>query len=614
LKSLLTILALSTIATAASAATVWTAPAATKVRPTVLPPVPAPASAALSAARNEFESFHVVVTGQAAGVSMSLDGLSDGNGNTISGRDVVLYREALLDVAIPSGGDGQAGWWPDALIPDVDPIVGEKRNAFPFDVPAGESRAVLVDVHVPTGIPAGNYTGTLHVTGGVTADVPVTLTIWDFDLPSTASLKSAFGLAWNGPCLGHGDGQCSNIGAEEQLRARYIQAALDNRISISTPAMAGPVSASGSEDWSAFDHNIGPFLDGTAGTRLQGAKLTAVQIQPPQGSSSASQVKAYSQHFKDKGWTSLLFNYVCDEPPLTCSWSELPGRIAESRAGDPSVPTLVTTTTASAQQNGVTGIDLFTPVVNFMEDRPGTPLAGSQRSQYPADTWWYQSCMSFGCAGVGGGYDAVNLSGWPSYAVDTDGTRNRAMEWLSFTFNMSGEVYYETTTAYFGGDPWTQQYYFGGTGDGTLFYPGTPARIGGQTEIPVESLRLKGARDGMEDYELLALAKKLGKGDEALAIAQAVYAHTYEATTTPQKLDDARARLAQLILGAMGKLPTSPAPAPQTTPASAASITGDTAKEVGASGCATSNARGAWLALPLIAMFLRRRRAAHTSR
>src|SRR5207302_8405440 len=105
-----------------------------------------------------------------------------------SGRDIVLYREAYLNVAQPSGGDGATGLWPDALIPDVDPLVGEKRNAFPFDVPAGENRSVLVDIHVPAGTPAGVYTGSISVTGGAAASVPVTLTVWDFAIPSTSTL------------------------------------------------------------------------------------------------------------------------------------------------------------------------------------------------------------------------------------------------------------------------------------------------------------------------------------------------------------------------------------------------------------------------------------------
>src|SRR5205807_5534398 len=160
-----------------------------------------------------------------------------------------------------------------------------------------------------------------------------------------------------------------------------------------------------------------------------------------------------------------------------------------------------------------------------------------------------------------GGLDGSGESGWPSYAVDTDGTRNRAMEWLSFTYNMQGELYYEMTMS-FSGDPWNNQFAFGGTGDGTLFYPGTPAKIGGSTDIPVESLRLKGIRDGMEDYELLNLAAKLGQGDKAMQIAQGVYPKTYQATTTPAALDSARAELAALILHALGKdTPATPPPA-----------------------------------------------------
>jgi MYXO-CTERM domain-containing protein len=612
----------------ASAAQVWVAPAAEKVRPSTQPPAGAAAVAKIAAAKNEFEAFHVVVTGSAAGVSMSLDALADGKGHSISGRDLVLYREALLDVPQQTGGDGAAGMWPDALVPDVDPIAGEKRNAFPFDVPANESRAVMVDVHAPQGTAAGKYTGTLHVTGGVTQDVPVELTVWDFEVPSTSTLRTAFGMAWNGPCMGHGDGGCSGGDADMALRARYVQAALDNHVSIHTPYFTSTVDANGNANWGSFDQYAGPFLDGTADTRLHGAKLTAVSVN---GSIAAPAVKGWSQHFKDKGWTSTtLFAYVCDEPPLTCQWSDIPGRIAGVRAGDPSMPTLVTTTTWEAQAHGVGGIDLFVPVINYVEGKAGSNEAGNQRAKFSANTWWYQSCMSFGCSAVGGGRDSTGETGWPTYAVDSDGTRNRAMEWMSFSYDMTGELYYEMTMSYFSGDPWTNQTAFGGTGDGTLFYPGTTARIGGKTEIPVESLRLKGIRDGMEDYELLALAKKLGAGDQAKAIAAGLFPKTYQSTVTPAALDSARAELAALILHALGK---DTAPAADTGSASTGGSAGTTScdttactsapastgtdpqpklpAQLGSGGCSTSGVQSMWLALPVFAAFaLRRRRSA----
>jgi hypothetical protein len=531
----------------------------------------------------------------------------------------------MFNVTIASGGDGQTGMWPDALVPDIDPIAGEKRNAFPFDVPANESRAVLVDIHVPQDAAAGTYTGVVNVTGGVTQQVPVKLVVWDFTVPSTSTLKSAFGMTWNGPCMGHGDGSCSGGVADLQLRARYVQAALDNHVSIYSPAMSGPVSAAGVENWTDYDTYAGPFLAGTAPTRLPGAKLTAVEIESPTPYGNGGQTKAWGAHFRANNWLTdtVLFNYVCDEPPLTCAWTDIQPRVNASIASDSSIPRLVTTTTAHTAEHSITGVNLYVPVINFIEDRAGTAYTTSQRSQYPANSWWYQSCMSFGCAGVGGEYERLALSGWPSYAIDTDGTRNRAMEWMSFNYDFKGELYYEVTQGFFAGDVWVKDYNFGGTGDGTLFYPGTPAKIGGQTEIPVESLRLKGIRDGMEDYELMNLAAQAVGRDQVLAITKPVYPVTYQATTSVAQIEAARTQLAGIILHALGKDTPPPAPTPVPPAGTGTDTTGSTGTSAGGStpvkaatifphgGCSSTGLQSAWLALPALAMFaLRRRRAA----
>ena len=579
------------------AAQIWIAPAAQKIVPATPAPAGAPTAAQIAGAQNEFESFQVVVTGAKSGVSMSLDRLDDGAGHSISGRDITLYREALIQVPSPTGGDGAAGMWPDALVPDVDPIAGEKRNAFPFDVPEGESRAVFVDIHAPQSAPAGTYTGVLRVSGA--QDVRVSFTVWDFAVPSTSTLRSAFGLAWNAPCVGHGDPNCSGGDADLALRARYVQAALDNRVSIATPYYSTTVDSSGNPDWTAFDRYAGPFLDGTAPTRLAGAKLTAVNVD---GASIAPVTFAWAAHFAQKGWTPALFDYACDEPPLTCAWSDIGPRTAAAHAGSPPIPALVTTTVDQAAANGAAGIDLYAPSVNDMDGKPGHNHAGNQRANYPAVTWWYQSCMSFGCSGVGGGHDGNGETGWPTMAIDADATRNRAMEWLSFSYDISGELYYETGEAYFTGDPWSSQQAFGGAGDGTLFYPGTPAKIGGSTEIPVESLRLKQIRDGMEDYELLAMAAKLGLGAQAKAIAQGVYPKTYQATSTPAAIDAARAELAGLILHALGKDAQPPPPPAQVPTGSASAATGSAPSAQGG-GCSSSSSGAAWLVAPLLAFF-----------
>jgi hypothetical protein len=81
---------------------------------------------------------------------------------------------------------------------------------------------------------------------------------------------------------------------------------------------------------------------------------------------------------------------------------------------------------------------------------------------------------------------------------------------LAFLNNIDGELYFDTVYAYNTQDVWQSVYAFGGNGDGTLFYPGRPETIGGQAHLPIESLRLKHIRDGLEDYEYLKLARRFG--------------------------------------------------------------------------------------------------------
>src|SRR5919197_3456116 len=180
------------------AATVSVAPATFKVRRDQ-PPL-ASRSVAIAAARNEFEPFQILVTGPATGVSAVATALSNGS---VSVGPVRLYREELIRIANLSAPDSIAAVGddlPDALVPDVDEIYGERRNAFVgFDVAHGETRAIWGEVRVPEGAAPGIYRGSVTVRFAEgAAVVPVTLTVYDFTLPTKPSLKSAFGLYFGG--------------------------------------------------------------------------------------------------------------------------------------------------------------------------------------------------------------------------------------------------------------------------------------------------------------------------------------------------------------------------------------------------------------------------------
>jgi hypothetical protein len=95
----------------------------------------------------------------------------------------------------------------------------------------------------------------------------------------------------------------------------------------------------------------------------------------------------------------------------------------------------------------------------------------------------------------------------------------RSLEWLSYKYRIDGELYFDTVHQ-FGtsgdcpyrnstNDAWKTIYCFGGNGDGVLFYPGTVAKIGGTNDVPIDSIRLKLIRDGMEDYEYLKKVEDL---------------------------------------------------------------------------------------------------------
>ncbi|MEZ4269072.1 MAG: DUF6067 family protein [Myxococcota bacterium] len=538
-------LCLSFGVSSASAASIGVTHAMTKIRPNS--PVPTTTSVSLDAAQNEFEPFQIVISGSATKVSASVTALTGPGGATIPASEVVLYRQGLYQINTASNSEGATGQWPDPLIPDVDAYAGEKRNAFPFDVPSGQVRAIWVEVFVPRGTPAGTYHGQVTVTGtGLTATaVPITLRVRGFELPSTSSLRTAFGMGWDDPCTAHHGSYaaCGSDAGIEKYHVLYGEAALDHRISLETLVYWFG-------DKGHFDQTYGPLLNGTAATRLEGARQTTVRV-------AGSNYSTWRDHFNDRGYTARVFDYTCDEPPNGCAWSSIAGKATTAQSGG--VSTLVTTDYASAKSRDLLDkIDILVPIVQSLHDKGGVSIRQSY-DQFLAmspkkELWWYQSCISHGCGQGCSPTTGSYYTGWPSYVIDASAIQNRAMEWLSFNYDISGELYFQTTHLL--DTAWTNQCDFSGNGDGTLFYPGKPSVIGGSTDIPIESIRLKLIREGMEDYEYLKLLADLGEKNKAHTFASSVFPTPYMvAATDPSVLYSVRAQLADRIEQLAGVAP-----------------------------------------------------------
>lgn len=507
--------------------------------------------ATITAARNEIESFQIAIQalGQSVeGVTVSLAEPLRGPAGTIPRDNVAIFREGYIDIKAPSDLEGSPGRWPDALIPAVDTFFHEQRNAFPIDIPVRENRAIWVDVLVPPHQAPGEYTGAIDIEGddGFHRSVDVELTVHPFTLPSTATLETAFNTG-RGTCTAHyGEAGCPpDQDRTWEMKALYVRAALENRISISTPAYEAPSPAQRDR----FRRIVLPLINGTLPLNLAGARLTTIAVQPDEF------LGDWKREAEAGGFVSRAFLYSCDEPQADpATWQDCKDSQRRAARTWPELPALVTASIRQAREfDALDGIDILSPVINLLDDKPGaSEYAGDQRPAYDAflgagnrRLWTYVACVSHGCEGDEGGLDPY-WRGWPGYVIDEPGTEHRAMGMLAFLNRATGELYFDV--GYDLATAWTDQREFGGNGEGTLFYPGTPDRIGGVHDIPVESIRLKRIRDGHEDYEYLHQLEQRGDGDEARAIVRELFPHPYETDVPAERFATARSRLADLLV------------------------------------------------------------------
>ena len=296
------------------------------------------------------------------------------------------------------------------------------------------------------------------------------------------------------------------------------------------------------------------MLNGTAPTTLPGAELTSIQVD------NGTWLPGWRDEANAQGFADRAFVYACDEPNTSAgAWRSCIKQANLALSKWPQVSILITTTIDNADRFGATSlIDTMVPIVNEMHDKPGTGsgYSGNQRPNYDAfladprnRLWMYTSCETEGCAGDPS--TDPYWVGWPGYPIDEPASEARAMGWLSFLYRTAGELYYATDVKL--STAWTDQFAFGGNGDGTLFYPGTPAMVGGTDPIPIESMRLKLIRDGYEDFEYLTYLGHHGLRAQALAIVKGLFPAMYRTAATDAQVQDAHLQLANLVAAVAGE-------------------------------------------------------------
>ncbi len=510
----------------------------------------------LSAARGECESAQIAIRSspgfQALGASA----------DPLSGPlrlSVALYRVAFIPLALPSGPGGTAGDWPDPLVPERDAWYGERRQAFPVAVPPGRLQAIWVEVCVPRSAPAGRYAGAVAVLeGGRTfARIPLRLTVWPFALPATSTLVTAFGLS---TLLGT---RAVGSPGDHVVARALAAAALRHRVTPFGLSMTPPSGAcregACALDWTAYDAEMAPILDGTL---VPGARGTFAEVLVPAAiwsgvpADAVAWLAAWRRHFEARGWSDRLWLYTLDEPRPDQLF-ELARRARLAHAAG--IRVFSTTVPSPALEELV---DAYAPNVTLFEPggAPGLspPGRGTERlSRRPGRPFWYVSCLSHGCAEIpeaGPARRAMRaaFANWPGYEIDRPGASARCMGWLAFRYGVAGELYYDMLQAW-RNDPWRDLRAFAGNGDGTLLYPGLPSALGGEHPFAVESIRLKLIRDGLEDYELLSLAARSGLAREAERLAAQLVPSPRRALQSGAPYLAARQRLGDALARSLGR-------------------------------------------------------------
>jgi hypothetical protein len=507
-----------------SAFPVWVSPSLTRVGKTDA--AGTASLIALSGARGETVDTQVVVRAPASGltnVNLSASALTGPGGATIPASSVTLYREYYITVigtASYGGGSNSplgSGTYPEPLIPFNDPETGAPLcgtaatlKACNASVSAGQNQPYWIDISVPRGpsnSPPGVYAGTISVTATQgTVNIPVTITVWNFELPMQPSELSLWTL-WP-PAAGNTTASLGKALMRNKVMGWY------------------DVAANASSDITNFGLNR---------SGLDSSYFIGIQCNGSFGSiPSTSQINAAAATFP----AGLGLDFYLADELIGCpgAYSALKTMGTNAHAANRSVKTMMTLNTPDPnlfnEGDGRSAIDHWV-LLDSVQQWPSLPYTGG------GDLWSYTSCNT-------------GFGNTPEWLVDYPPINERIQAgFLNWTQGATGILYYRAdgwsagntigswnnvdTTACGGG--------LGRPGDGIFLYP--PGPIGSTESAP--GIRMKAIRDGIQDYEYAQILKNLGQGAFTNSIIQPIATSWSNWNHNPSALEAARLQLGQLL-------------------------------------------------------------------
>ncbi len=537
-------------------------------------------TARIKSARNEWESFQVVVAAPSENITVAgaeMSELAGPKGAKIGQDNIRLYREEYVRVRRSSPrAELPPGLYADPLVPFVDPttgkpieprrrsqkrwgepatVVGHDMFALPFEVYKGQNQPIWVDVYVPKNTPAGEYRGTFRVSAsdGIKAEVPVTLTVWDFSLPDCPTHRNHFG----------GFGRVAALFGvkrdSERFRAiedRYCRAMAEHRLCPPVPARLLPTvnNKDGSlniiperhealKQFISKNHVADFQIPGCPFSRLPHSTLHPdyKNISPDQRKKALRFYREYYKYLKENGWADRSYVYMLDEPNRRENYEQVLVLGALIREAVPELKRLVVEQTYLQDPSWPDidpAVDIWCPLWSFIDRKTvSQKIAGG-------DEVWSYTALVQRTPRYCPQYEKAKGLDPPYWHIDRPLIVYRAPTWINRQYGITGLLYWSTVTRVL--DPWNNPafahpgHYNGG---GYLFYPGVPCGIDG----PVTSMRLKNLRDGMEDYEYFAILEKLSGQEAVKKIVDQVAPNWWDFAKSPAKYLLAREQLAEQI-------------------------------------------------------------------
>jgi hypothetical protein len=483
---------------------VWTTDSLTRV---ALEDPPSPAhAAAVSAARNEYESFQIVVSGGGSPLTVedvTVTELEGPDGATIPAGDITLYREHYVEVERGSpdrGGSNRPdgpGRYADALVPFVDPdtraeLSGSIR-ARGAVVQPGQNQPYWIDVRVPKGAPAGEYTGTYEVTTDQGSfDGPVTLTVLDFTLPDAPLLRTAF--------LSESDSEPTS---RELLRHGLMPGS-------SLPLLGRLGGEAG--------------LNAVNAGFYSGADRDNCELEPPPTPAEIRERTATASP------GALVYNYTADEIDECDGFVEPLLEWARNlhAAGVMQLVTMPPDPRLFSDGIGRPGVDIWAVLP---KDFDTEVIDQMRRADARMQLWSYTALAQ------------DNYS--PKWLIDYSPANFRILPgFLNYSQGITGTLYWRVDN-WEGVDPWETVVLYDDRfpADGMFVYPGEEVGLPGGV---VPSIRLKWVRDGVDDYTYARLAARVNAVD-AERIVRSVGQDWRTWSDDPEELYRARLELAGLL-------------------------------------------------------------------